>query len=86
MPPKTATQKVEKKEKGFCGVKGLTEDMLIAAAEDLNASIGLDPAIDGPDRQAALAQADVAAPRAALEDHRLGAEGARRVAAAMTAL
>ena len=42
-------KKVEKKEKGFCGVKGLTEDMLIAAAEDLNASIGLDPAIDVED-------------------------------------
>jgi len=39
-------KKVEKKEKCFCGVKGLTEDMVIAAAEDLNASIGLDPAID----------------------------------------
>lgn len=39
-------KKVEKKEKGFCGIKGLTEDMLIAAAEDLNASLGLDPAID----------------------------------------
>ena len=42
-------KKVEKKGKGFCGVKGLTEDMLIAAAEDLNASIGLDPAIDVED-------------------------------------
>ena len=42
-------KKVEKKEKGFCGVNGLTEDMLIAAAEDLNASIGLDPAIDVED-------------------------------------
>ena len=42
-------KKVEKKEKGFCGVKGLTEDMLIAAAEDLNASLGLDPAIDVED-------------------------------------
>lgn len=42
-------KKVEKKEKGFCGIKGLTEDMLIAAAEDLNASIGLDPAIDVED-------------------------------------
>ena len=42
-------KKVEKKEKGFCGIKGLTEDLLIAAAEDLNASIGLDPAIDVED-------------------------------------
>ncbi len=42
-------KKVEKKEKGFCGVKGLTEDMLIAAAEDLNASLGLNPAIDVED-------------------------------------
>lgn len=42
-------KKVEKKGKGFCGVKGLTEDMLIAAAEDLNASLGLDPAIDVED-------------------------------------
>ena len=39
-------KKVEKKEKGFCGVKGLTEDMLTAAAEDLNDSLGLNPAID----------------------------------------
>lgn len=39
-------KKVEKKEKGFCGVKGLTEDMLTAAAEDLNDSLGLTPAID----------------------------------------
>ena len=42
-------KKVEKKEKGFCGIKGLTEDLLIAAAEDLNASLGLDPAIDVED-------------------------------------
>ena len=39
-------KKVEKKEKGFCGVNGLTEDMLTAAAEDLNDSLGLNPAID----------------------------------------
>lgn len=39
-------KKVEKKEKGFCGVTGLTEDMLTAAAEDLNDSLGLNPAID----------------------------------------
>ena len=42
-------KKVEKKGKGFCGVKGLTEEMLIAAAEDLNASLGLNPAIDVED-------------------------------------
>jgi outer membrane biosynthesis protein TonB len=42
-------KKVEKKEKGFCGVKGLTEDMLTAAAEDLNDSLGLNPAIDVED-------------------------------------
>lgn len=42
-------KKVEKKEKGFCGVKGLTEELLTAAAEDLNESLGLNPAIDVED-------------------------------------